>query len=274
MQGETIKVLDRALDILQILSLGADGLSLAELSNALQLPTATVRRLLQNMVKSGFVEYDAAVDRYKLGLILLGLSATLRQDSSLASTSQPVLDWLRDQTNETASVRVRFQYSAIVVATSETNLALRHVRPLGQGLPLHAGAASKLLLAHLPPDELEDFFSSDDFTPLTDNTIVNKDDLREELERIRRQNYSISFAEVSRDAAALSVPVFDFSNRVVAAIGIVAPTARMTVSKLMDQLDVVTEAGRLLSRQLGFDEGNRLGSGAQASLQSADGQSL
>ena len=88
---------------------------------------------------------------------------------------------------------------------------------LGQRLPLHAGAASKVLMAHLPQAELERRLKASlpRFTP---KTLVDRASLSAELAKVRRQGWAHDKGEYMLSVQAFGAPVADSSGRVVAAL--------------------------------------------------------
>jgi DNA-binding IclR family transcriptional regulator len=89
----------------------------------------------------------------------------------------------------------------------------------GQHLPIHAGAAGKLLLAHLPTDE-QAAWMAQPLVALTPKSITDPKRLRSELARIRRQGWSQDKGESAPVIQAFAAPVTDRTGRVVAAISV------------------------------------------------------
>ncbi|HLI25455.1 MAG TPA: IclR family transcriptional regulator [Chloroflexota bacterium] len=252
MKGETIKVLDRALEIMRHLALDPRGRALGELSASLKLPKSTTRRFLLTLARHGFVEQDPETERYRLGLVVLGLSTAVQRHSSLAAAAQPVLERLRDDSGETAAVHVRFGDVRVCLAVAESRERVRYVHEVGQATPLYAGAQSKVLLAALAPDERAAFLARVPLRPLTERTLVEPMALAEELERVRRLGYAVSTGEVTRDAAAVAAPLHDRTGRTVASIGVTGPLSRLSAPRLTELVPLVVAAAADVSRRLGY----------------------
>jgi IclR family acetate operon transcriptional repressor len=120
-------------------------------------------------------------------------------------------------------------------------------------MPLHAGSAGKVFLAW---DKLavKDAIGHG-LARFTPRTVVDIDLLSEQLGQIRDAGYAVSFEERDLGAASLSAPVFGLNGEVSAAIGIGAPTQRMTAADVPRLAPIVVEAGRRASERLGYRPG-------------------
>lgn len=232
---------------------------LSELSRRTGIPKPTALRLLAALTAAGLVARvpGSSGGGYRLGARVLYLAGRVNHGDSLVIHARPILQRLRDATGETVGIYRREGQQVVCVECLVSEHAVRlHMQPGAVG-PLHAGASARLLLAHADPDEVEAVLAGP-LEPFTENTLVDPDVLRGELERIRREGYSVSFGELVPHTAAVSVPVRDRTGRVAAALSAAGPDVRIR-EHLTGIRDVLLAAGRELSRQLGYQEG-----GAQA----------
>ena len=87
----------------------------------------------------------------------------------------------------------------------------------------------------------------------TDHTISDAGELRAHLDAVRRQKFAIDNEEYFLGARCIAVPIFNHTERVVAALSVVGPTVRMTTSKIEEFIPLVQDAGRSVSRRRGFN---------------------
>jgi IclR family acetate operon transcriptional repressor len=87
---------------------------------------------------------------------------------------------------------------------------------------------------------------------LTDKTITDLEMLRGELEHIRRQGYAVAEQELEVGFIAIGAPVRDHNARVVAAISVNGPTARLTRDRILQVAELVKSGADRISEQLGF----------------------
>jgi IclR family KDG regulon transcriptional repressor len=89
--GATTSV-DKAFDVCEALSLEPGGMSLSDLSRTLELPRPSVHRLLAVLKRRGYVRQDEETQRYSLGLKTLDLSFRMLGRSELRMHAYPVLE--------------------------------------------------------------------------------------------------------------------------------------------------------------------------------------
>jgi DNA-binding IclR family transcriptional regulator len=157
---------------------------------------------------------------------------------------------LTARTGNTSYLCVRADQVAMCVESVESPEGLISRLGVGRTLPLHAGAAAKILLAHLPEAGQREVLASKlvRFTPFT---VTDRKQLRRELGRIRTHGYAYTSQEVDPGSHAVAAPVSDFSGQVVAALGIAGPLHKFREPRLRELIDLVKHFGRLISEKLG-----------------------
>ncbi|MBU1305326.1 MAG: IclR family transcriptional regulator, partial [Alphaproteobacteria bacterium] len=90
---------------------------------------------------------------------------------------------------------------------------------VGTSYPLHAGAASKMIMAHMSAHDLEQHLAGP-MTQYTSKTIVDPDKLRADLARIRKQGFAVEMGEHSATVHAVAAPVYDPGGRFLGALSI------------------------------------------------------
>src|SRR6185503_19861976 len=101
----TIRVVERAIDVLRLLSDGEPRL-LAQVSGGVGLHSSTTFRVLATLAGRNLVERDERTGQYSLGLDTLELARAYQESNYLRRTALPVLQSLRDDTGETAHLAV------------------------------------------------------------------------------------------------------------------------------------------------------------------------
>jgi DNA-binding IclR family transcriptional regulator len=149
------KVLLKALDILALFERGRPEWAEHEVATALELPTSTAHRLLGSLRSRGYV-VRVPGGGYRLGPAALALGRRAA-DEAVAPSLRAALERVAAETGETALVGVRDPAGGglLILDRIESAHRLRMVLDVGHTVPLHAGAGSKALLAHLTPAEIE-----------------------------------------------------------------------------------------------------------------------
>jgi DNA-binding IclR family transcriptional regulator len=197
------------------------GLTLKGLAERAGVTRSTVYRILNSLEAHGMVrQVDGA--RFVLGPRLLSLASGVIAPPIgrvVAERAKPHLDRLAATLGESSKVSVYDRGSVLVVAAVSGSKPYALHAAVGQHLPIHAGAGSKVLLANLPKDEVERILAGD-LKRFTDLTFVEPDALRAELERVRTRGWSRDGGEFAVSVNAYGAPIIDPSGAVVAAISV------------------------------------------------------
>lgn len=249
-ERHSVPVIDRMMEVLSELERRVGGASITDLTAALRQPRSSVYRILNTLERHEMVRRDGA-GTYVLGARLLRLAAHVASGASeidLPEVAQPVLNRLAEVLGEGTKLTVVDAQGLLVIAAAQgrREYAL-NVRP-GQRLPLHVGAAGKVLLAHLPEAERRNCLEGDLGTRAGGKP-VKAAEVDRELERVRAEGWARDWGDQSTSIHAIAVPVTDASGRVVAALSVpfLAGAEEARVDKIRT---AALEAGAQLSARL------------------------
>jgi DNA-binding IclR family transcriptional regulator len=228
-ESSPMRSLERALHLLAVLEEGGWPMGVTELGRSSQLSKATVLRIVSVLEKYGFAEKRQG--RYRLGAAALPLAHAYVLGNELTRVALPVLQELAQTSEETASLYVRLRFKRILVQRVEGLHPLRFVLPIGQRLPLHVGAG-KALAAVMPPEELQQMLDELGEMYLSSGERLTRKALLAELDRVRRQGYSVSHGEHMVGTVAVAAPVFDADGATIAAVSVVGAADRLTLKKI------------------------------------------
>jgi IclR family transcriptional regulator, acetate operon repressor len=243
-----VLVLRKITQILRSFSVEQPELTLQQIIRSTGLPASTCQRLVRNLVIEGFLDRDD--DRYRIGLDFVQWAAPGTFGLDLVRLTRPALMALRDRTGETACLYIRHGPFRTVVSIAESRHPVIRLFVVGMVMPLHAGSAGKVLLAWDPTARQEAVRHG--LARFTDHTVVDIDELTEQLGSIRRAGFAVSAEERDAGAASISAPVFGLNGELVAALGIGAPLQRLGSAETERWAPAVVEAARDASRRIGF----------------------
>lgn len=194
------------------------------IADELGLPVSTVYRYLRTLREFGlaFAVEGIWSATASLDFVRSGISR-----SQLVALAAPVLQQLSATTQETAALTIRAGLHAVCIHQVESPQPIRMAFRIGQILPLYAGAAERVLLAHAPADVV-DAVVSGETEPLTSNT-PNREELVQKLASIRRSGYGVSSGEVTPGAIEVAAPV-RVDGEAVCALSVTAPEVRCKAS--------------------------------------------
>lgn len=220
-----------------------------DLAKELELTKSNVHRLLQTLVHSGYAYQEPEQARYALSVKFceLGLQVLSRLD--VKRIAAPYLDGLVKETGESAFLSILDQDHTIYIDKVEGSHPVRAYAPVGSRAPAYCVATGKALLAHQPAAVIDQVARR--IEAHTANTVKNRRELEDELARVRRQGYAINNGEWRESVCGLAAPIFDGSNRAIAAIGISGPSDRLRPRVLRGFAASVTAAARAVSESMG-----------------------
>src|SRR4030043_1100600 len=255
------KSLLRAIDMLDLLEENAT-LSVAEISNLLGLPRSTTYKYLARMRECRFLDYDQSLEKYKLGMKLFELGTAVQNRIAIDRIAHPYMEELSNQLGETVGLTVLDRNDALYVekVEPESNRPMVILVRKGIRFPLHAGAASKILLAYQQDERIELFLKTQRLVKYTEKTIVDPHELRKELKAIRKVGYAFSEEEITLGIRALAAPILDNEGKIVAALVVFGPIQRIDDQKKEKILKSILECSKKISERIGGKMGNSIGS--------------
>lgn len=232
-----VPALDRALDILEALARQPAGLTLTEISQALDLPKNAVFRITNVLCARGYLSRTDEDRRFRLTPRFLGLGQPGTSDRPLTEVALLPIRRLRDATRETVQLGVRSGRGGVVIEALDGLFPLRIVVDRGLRFPLHNNAPGKVLLAYAPADERETLIRTIDLAPSTPRTITDPGDLRRECDRVVARGHATDLAEADEGIHCVAAPVFGRHGELTAVVWISGPARRLP-------RDLFAESGR------------------------------
>jgi DNA-binding IclR family transcriptional regulator len=249
-----IQSLERAFAILEDVARHRDGINLADLSRRVGLHTSTTFHLVKTLASLGYVRQVTDSKRYRIGTRLFTLAAGALDENELLALATPILEKLTSETGECGHFAIRSGDEVVVVARTAGSGMLQLADRAGAIRPPHATALGKVLLAALPPGQLDHFLAGTALRRFTAKTIVERAALRREIAHVRDRGIAFDDGEFDAEVRCVAVPVHDFAGRVAGAIGISGPIWRLSLPSLQDKAKQVRERAAELSAALGFRE--------------------
>jgi DNA-binding IclR family transcriptional regulator len=250
-----VQSVSRSLRILEALGRSEKPQSLAEITAAVQLPKTTVHRLLETLHHEGYVEQNPVTRRLILSSKILGLAASFLGRLDVREVAGPLLIELWQNSQETVHLGVLNDGEVLYVEKLESPHTIRMYSEIGRRAPLHCTGLGKALLANLPAEEIEQIIEHRGLRRYTENTLVNRADLFEEMAAIRSRGAAFDNEEHEKSVRCVAAPVHDVQGRVIAAISIAGPAFRMTPERQKELEPYVVEAAQKISRRLGHSAG-------------------
>ena len=223
--------LARGLLVIQAFSERRLQLSISQLSKRTALSRASVRRCLHTLSKLGFAGTDDGRSFY-LRPRVLALGHSYLSSMPLATAAQPILEHLSQILHESCSIALLDGTEIVYVARAHVTRIMAIDLGVGTRLPAFCTSMGRVLLANLPPDELESVLPKIEFTRYTDRTVSSIEKLRQVLVTVRREGHAIIDQELELGLRSMAVPVRNPAGRVVAAINVGAHGQRVSIQDM------------------------------------------
>lgn len=222
--------LARGLAVLRAFSDSRRPMTIAQISQKTGIPRAAVRRCLHTLKQLGYA--DSEVNNFSLRPKVLTLGYSYLSSTPLAVSSQPYLDNISRCLNESCSLAVLDDSEVLYIARSAASRVMSVALNAGSRLPAYCTSLGRVMLAHMPPDELDAYLAKTKLRPMTERTVVSQKRLREILAGVRQAGYAINDEELELGLRSIAVPVRGASGKVLAALNVGAQASRVSVAQL------------------------------------------
>jgi len=245
-----VPALQRGLELLGQFSRETPELSGADLARKLDLPRASVFRILHTLERSGFVERVGESTHYKLSIGVLRLGFEYLASMELTEHGRPVIESLRDQTGYSAHLVVRDGRDVVFVGKAASRSAQFHSIQVGARLPAHATVLGRLLLSDLDIATLSLLYPDPVLPSYTARTPTTVAQLKSLIDVDRDNGYGISQGGFETGITTIAAPVFNDGHEVVAAVSITVPAQQITTEQVTVLVPLVQQAAAQLTQRI------------------------
>ena len=223
--------LARGLLVIQTFTQQTPQMTISQLSVRTGLSRAAVRRCLYTLTKLGFAGSDDG-QRYQLRPKMTTLSHTYAASNSLSAAAQPILERMSETLHESFSVATLDGDDIVYIARTTMARVMAVDLHIGSRLPAYCTSMGRVLLAHLPADELEHYLGRVVLTQHTNRTVNSVEKLRLALKNVRRNGYALVDQEFEIGLRSMAVPVYAPTGKVVATLNLSGHAPRMPMMEM------------------------------------------
>ncbi len=245
-----VQSLERGLAVIKAFDATHPRLTLSEVARATGLTRAAARRFLLTLVHLGYVRAEGR--EFSLRPRVLELGYAYLSGLSMTEVVQPHLEALVSTVNESSSVSVLDGDDIVYVSRVPTKRIMAVVIAVGTRFPAYATSMGRVLLAALPPAELEDYLRRVELVPFTRHTLTDPDDLRAALQEVRGRGYALVDQELEEGLRSAAAPLRNPDGSVAAAINVSVHVSRATMEELERQfVPALLETAAQIEHDLG-----------------------
>lgn len=227
---DSVRAVERALDILLAFDAKDRGLTVAELLKRVQLSRPTLYRLLRTLEQRSFLSSSGEPQRFRLGPAVAQLSHVWGANTDLAAVAGPMMRRVWERTGETVALFVPDGPFRVCVAELPSAQPLSFKRGVGYRERLVRGASGRAILAFRRPYPAE-------------------------LSNVRQRGFAVSKDELIQGAVAVAAPFFGAGDQVAGSLGIFGPSVRLASAQVERFGKLLVKEARQLSGALGQSHG-------------------
>lgn len=212
-----ISSVERSFEVVDALK-ELDGARVSEVADHLELANSTVHKHLATLHELGYVAKEG--DIYHVGMRFLTTGGYVQNRKRGYQEAIEIVNELTHPIGVRSQFVVEEHGRCYYLHTNSSNDAIQIDRRIGICRHIHAGAAGKAILAHLPNARVDEIIDQWGLPPETEHTITDRKELIEELEEIRNRGYAYNDQESVNGLRAVGAPVMLPSGDVFGAFSI------------------------------------------------------
>lgn len=248
-----MKTVHNAIKVLNVFTRHRPELSLADISSHVAIDKVIVHRMLKTLKEARFVEQDPSTKHYRLGPALGDLAAIRRSMLRPIDHAVAPLLSVHEKIDETIHLSQLEGDLIFVTYSVSSTQELRTVMSVGERLPFYCTGPGLLFLAH-GDDAFRDAQLSGRLRKRAANTLTDRRRVEALLPDIRESGIVKVDSTYSDGSKAITAPIFDSANRLIAAASVLGPSLRLQGSHEVKAQAAITAAAQQISRRHGYRE--------------------
>jgi len=246
--ADFVSALARGIEVLRLFSEHQPQVTTSEVAEHTGLSRAAARRFLLTLTELGYLSNHQESFRPLPKMLELGYSYL--STWNFREIVQPYLEEVVQELAENCSFAVLDGPDVVYLSRAEARRIVQSITiSVGTRVPAAVSALGRVLLAHLPPEELDRLLNPDLLKPVTPRTITDPLLFSQRLAKVREQGYAIVEGEFEEGLISVAVPVFDADGNAVAAINVGTPMTRANAEQVLEQfLPTIQRAAQNISR--------------------------
>ena len=253
MSDTTSTAVERALSILEMVAASGGGLTNSDLSRRLKIPKSSASYILRVMERRDYLRRDDG-GKYKLGFKILDLTGRAIPSQDVREAAKPVLaEFLKKTRLPEAHLAVLDNGRAVYVEKVEGEQSFIKMDIwVGHRLPVHTTAIGKVLVSHLPDDEVLKILETRQMEKKTKRSITDPAKFLRETARVRKYGFAVDDEENAEGVRCVAAPIFDAGGKVIAALGTSSVIMHIDEAHMPVIVDLVKTAAAKVSAEMGY----------------------
>ena len=242
--------LDKACLVIEKIAGSAEGCTLKELSEQLEIPHTSALRIAQTLTNRGFLAKNEK-GKFSAGTTLVHVGVMALDHLDIRGFARPILKRLSEKTGESSHIALLSADKSLLVEVCDSPHPVRIASRPGTLVDLHCSSTGKVFLAFSIP-EPEKFCRTLELSGHTPNTSTTAKAVLADIEQTRKQGYAIDEEEYVLGGRCIAAPIKNAFGKTIAAIGITASARTFTKAKIPTMSARLIQAATDIATSMGF----------------------
>lgn len=242
-----MSALGKGFHILGTVTAARDGLTFSDIVEKTELPKASAHRLLREMVDISALTFDEVSRRYRGGLLLARLGASVTEDYDLRRIARPHLQAIHEATGNVTTLGILTEGTGTYLDKIEPDdFGIRLHSEVGKTFPLHCTAMGKVMLAYSDASTVRRV-TARKLESFTERTITDAKKLRRELKQVADNGYAIDNEEITRGLVCVAAPIFGLDGKIIGAMSCTCPSYKYEETGIAKEIRAVIRHSKAAS---------------------------
>jgi IclR family transcriptional regulator, acetate operon repressor len=226
-----MSTVERVLDIFELFARRGRPLTLSQVAEELEAPVSSIFGLVKVLSERGYVHTVGARKEVYPTRRMLQNAAIIAQHESIITQLTPLLEDLRDATNETVILgQMNSRLTGVIyLCVVEGNQTIRYSSNVGAIKPLHSSSIGKSLIGAMPAEKMEPFARKLRMSKITDKTLTRPEDLIADVTAGVDRGYQKTLGENVTDVGAIAMS-FELLGQAFA-VAVAGPVQRIVATE-------------------------------------------
>lgn len=222
-----------------------NGATLTVISDEVGLSKSSVHNHLETLDYLGFVVKED--QQYRVSLRFLQIGSYAREQFPIYGAGKTEIDRLAGASGLVTGLTVLEENQCISIHNTVGQKVDESPIRDGDVLPLHCTAPGKAMLAELPPEEVDTLLESQELDAFTEQTIIDRSELLDELDTIRSRRLALDREEWKTGLRAVAAGISNRDDQLLGAIFVMSPADSMSGKRFQQDIPglVISSANQL-----------------------------
>lgn len=247
-----ISSIKKAFSVIEAFDLGAQSLSLTEISKKTKLNKSAAQRYIHTLEELGYIEKNEMTKEYRLTIKNIFPASVYFSGNQLIHLASPYILQLRKKFNARFGMSVLFDNKVVYLIALLNNQRTFHSDYPGFHVPVYCTSSGRMFMSYEKQENVVQQLKQTQRVALTHATKTSIEEILHEINIAQKQNYCITDEEYTLGHINLSVPIFKSPGQIIACLVAVVQKSELNMQQFTNEiLPEMQETARIISTSIG-----------------------